>query len=80
MSSIDAAYPVSYKWSIGSFFVSITVWTIMAVFDSGALDFPVTGSGNDHFPALAVTWKVRNHVKSIFWMEFPITTPLHFLA
>ncbi len=55
MSSIDAAYPVSYKWSICSFVVSITVWTIMPVFDYGELGFTVTGSGNDRFPALLVT-------------------------
>ncbi len=42
----------------------------MAVFDHGALGFPVTGSGNDRFPALPVTWKVRNHVESIFWVGF----------
>ncbi len=75
MSSIDAAYPDSYKWSTCSFVVSITVSTIIAVFDFGELGFPVTGSGNDRFPAFPVTWKVRNHVKSIFWMEFPISAP-----
>ncbi len=70
MSFIDAAYSVSYKWSIRSFVVSITVWTIMAVFDSRVLGFPVTGSGNDRFKVLPVTWKVRNHVESIFWCVF----------
>ncbi len=70
MSSIDAAYPVSYKWSIRTFVVSITVWRIMPVFGYGTLGFPVTGSGNDRFPALPVKWKVRNHVESLFGWGF----------
>ncbi len=70
MSSVDAAYPVYFKWSICNFVVSLTVWTIMAVFDSGARGFPVTGSGNDRFPALPVTWKVQNHVQSFFLWGF----------
>ncbi len=75
MSSIDAAYPVSYKWSIRTVVVSITVCTIMPVFGYGTLGFPVSGSGNDRFSALLVTRKIRNHVESIFWVGFPIGTP-----
>ncbi len=75
MSSIDAMYSVSYKWPVCSFVVSPTASTIMAVFDSGELGFPVTGSGNDRFLALPVTWKVRNHVESIFWVELPGSAP-----
>jgi hypothetical protein len=36
-------------------------------FEYGTLYFPVTGGGNDSFPALPVTsWEVLNYVASIF--------------
>ncbi len=47
----------------------------MAVFGYGTLDFPVTGIEHDCFRALPVTWKVRNHVESVFEVGFPISTP-----